>query len=371
MNIVHLIDSGGLYGAEIVMLNLAAAQVDAAHQVCIISVGSSRVGEKAVEKEAIKRGFCIYSLRFMNGPNIIGAIKILKVARRQKAQVIHSHGYKGNILMAMLPSFIRKIPVFSTLHGWTSTKKWSRMWIYERTDILALKRLQGVVCVSQTLANNKIFHRAGIYPHFIPNGIPELIFSTKPPQNLTLKHKQDSRKIINLLNIGRLSREKGLDVLIDTIALLKDEKIIFRLYHVGDGYLKGDLTQKVNMLGLQKHVFFLGYQDNFYRFVPFFDIYIIPSLSEGLPITLLEIMQSGVPVISTRVGEIPNVLQNGKLGELVDPVNKYALAEKILEVSNSFEPFKIKALKAQEVAIQKYNLKLMVDSYFKIYNINN
>jgi len=368
VNIVHLIDSGGFYGAEVVLLNLVEEQNKLRHKVSIISVGETRAGEKAIEKIAKEKKITIIPLRFRNGPNILGSIQIYKTAKMHQADVIHSHGYKGDILMAMLPKWYRKIPVISTLHGWTATKKWTKMWVYERINILALKRLNGVVAVSQILANLKIFRSIGIFPEFIPNGLPELSFFEKPPLNIQLFNEINDKKVINILTIGRLSKEKGIDILIEALATLKNEEELFRLYVVGEGPLKKKLINLVQQLKIDDMVFFLGYQDDFYKYARFFDIYVISSYTEGLPMTLLEIMQSGIPIISTSVGEIPSVLKNGELGELVEPGDKEILAQGIRKIFSQYDVYRNKAKTSKKVAINEYSASKMANSYISLYN---
>jgi glycosyltransferase involved in cell wall biosynthesis len=119
---------------------------------------------------------------------------------------------------------------------------------------------------------------------------------------------------------------------------------------------------------LGNRVFNPGYREQFYRFATFFDLYVIPSLTEGLPMTLLEIMQSGIPVVATRVGEIPHVLKNGDLGALIEPGNKEALAEAIRHVFQHIDIYKEKTEEAKRFALKEYSAEKMSHMYDMFYH---
>ena len=89
-----------------------------------------------------------------NGPNVSGAIRIYKYAQKNNVDIIHCHGYKANILSGLLPFKYGKIPYISTLHGWTSTKIFTKMWFYELLDAVMAKRADCVVAVSQAMREN-------------------------------------------------------------------------------------------------------------------------------------------------------------------------------------------------------------------------
>src|SRR3989337_2476449 len=118
MKVLHIIDSGGLYGAEVMLLNLVQEQLRLGLDPVICSIGEKRFFEKPLESEGLKRGFKIKKFRMRAGPNLLGAYKILRFAHIGKFDLMHTHGYKGNILFGLLLRGLRKIPLVSTLHGW-------------------------------------------------------------------------------------------------------------------------------------------------------------------------------------------------------------------------------------------------------------
>ena len=127
MKVLHVIDSGGLYGAEVMLLNLMSEQVAMGLEPILASIGDPGITEKPLETEAIRRGLPVKVFRMRPGPNVWGALKILRFARSELVGLLHSHGYKGNILFGLMPRMLRRIPMVATVHGWTWTGGISRM----------------------------------------------------------------------------------------------------------------------------------------------------------------------------------------------------------------------------------------------------
>ncbi len=121
--------------------------------------------------------------------------------------------------------------------------------------------------------------------------------------------------------VGRLSREKGVDRLVRAFAELAsdepDREPRARLLIIGDGPIREELTSLTEELGLTQHVHFAGAQPNARTLMCAFDLFTLPSRSEGLPLALLEAMAESIPVATTRVGECTNVLEEGRLGVLL------------------------------------------------------
>src|SRR4051812_35512529 len=111
MRVLHVIDSQGIYGAETVLLNLASEQQRRGERPVSLSVGAVGAPEKAIEAEARRRGIECVALRMRDGLNFAGARQILHLASEHGADLIHSHGYKSNILLALARRRSHEIPV--------------------------------------------------------------------------------------------------------------------------------------------------------------------------------------------------------------------------------------------------------------------
>lgn len=125
--------------------------------------------------------------------------------------------------------------------------------------------------------------------------------------------------------VGRLGQEKGLTYLLEAFASLADSKC--RLLIVGDGPQRDLLRDDAARIGLGDRVLFVGFQDDPDAWYPAMDVFVLPSLTEGTPMVLLEAMSSGLPVIATAVGGVPSIVTDRKDGLLVPPADVTRLAD--------------------------------------------
>ena len=371
MKIMHIIDSGGLYGAEAMLLDLMVGQKKIGLQPFLCSIGTADSGEKEIEREATRRGLELTAPRFRAGLNPHCAVSILRIARTRQIDIIHSHGYKGNILAGIIPRSVRKIPLISTLHGWTNTRAVSKMALYEWLDRRMLRYKDAVVAVNKLMLEDARFKSAKIdrnSVYIVNNGIDS------NPDSLNNTAKKDRTDITEFTRdgfiigaIGRLSAEKGFEFLLAAIALLHKQGLGVKLVLAGDGPLRADLQQQAISLGIDKIVLFTGYLANASLYLDCFDVLTISSLSEGLPITLLEAMRANVPVISTRVGGIPDVIADGKSGLLVNPGNAEELGEAIKWMAANPEMHDSMIKRAESRFRDNYTSEIMVMKYLDIY----
>jgi glycosyltransferase involved in cell wall biosynthesis len=353
LKILHVIDSGGLYGAEAVLLNLISEQIKYGIKPAIGSIGQKAESEKKLEREAVNSGLLLKKFRMISGFNIPGAFTILKYAKEESFDLIHSHGYKGNILLGFIPKSIRKLPLIATLHGWTCTNLLSKMRVYVWLDAISLKYIDAVVFVNKAMSNHpNLRNREKIKFYIINNGIPvpqqnELNFNQITNQLAGSCQIKDSKKskqtnlpmvldssIVDFCNdaftigsIGRLSEEKGYRFLIQSLKILIQGGINVKLIIIGEGNERSYLEKLVSINELEDRVMMPGYRRKAKIYLGFFKVFVISSLTEGLPITLLEAMQARIPIVATKVGGIPEALDYGKGGYLIEPKNPLSLAK--------------------------------------------
>lgn len=366
MNVLHLIDSGGLYGAEIMLLNLVEEQVAFGLKSVIASIGEKNIPEKAFETEALRRGLDLIKFRMMPGPNIKGAYKLLNYAQTNHFDLIHSHGYKGNILLGFIPKFIRKIPLVSTLHGYTSTSGLNKMRLYELLDAMSHRFMDAVVLVNKgMLTHPKLKNRHFIKYSIINNGILSNASHPIRPNKRT--------NTFTIGSIGRFSTEKGYIYLIEALYLLLQKGIDAHLVLIGEGYERERLEKCVRHFHLEDRVQFPGYLENAKHHIPGFDVYAISSLTEGLPITLLETMQARTPVVATAVGGIPDVINDKKEGILVKPCDPAGMAEAFYMLCKDQAYSNELAENAYNKMKSSYSSRRMASEYFTLYSdiINN
>jgi glycosyltransferase involved in cell wall biosynthesis len=367
MKIFHVIDSAGIYGAEVMLLNLMEEQQKIGLIPILGNICSLDVDKSPLEIEAHKRGLKVIQISLTRGYTITGSQKIMRIARNEKIDLFHSHGYKGDILLGCIPRKFREIPIVRTLHGWTSTKKISKIWLYELLDRFCMRNLDAIIQVYE----DSYFSRRANIPKgsnsfVIENGIPRLNFNGVSNLQKDFESNAFFENAFIVGGIGRLSKEKGFNYLIEAMSHLLNH-YDYRLVIIGEGNQKSQLEKLINQKGLINRVHLYGYRQNAFKYLPLFDVFVLPSLTEGLPIILLEAMQAETPIVATRVGGVPEVLGNGQNGVLVEPGNPVALTKAILNLRNNQGVTREKARKAKEVALAKYSSARMAGDYLQVY----
>lgn len=372
MKIVHIIDSSGMYGAEVMLINLMEEQKSMGLTPILLSLGNIAEGDKQIESESKRRGLLVKKQRIYKSTDlIIIARKLIHFAEDFGISLFHSHGYKGNILLGAIPKRIRRLPIISTLHGWTATKRLSKIWLYEKIDKFFLRKFDALVLVTgwrygertaikfSDNLKNKTF--------VIENGIPVISFDADST-NYNFSNKLWSENNCFVIgSIGRLSPEKGFEYLIDALALLQVKSKDYRLVVLGEGKQRENLEKLIQKKSLNGKVHLIGYHERGYNYIRKFNVFVLPSLTEGLPITLLEAMQAGVPIVATRVGGVPGVIKNEQSGLLVDPRDSNSLAEGITFIRNNSDAAKVMAQNAMHLALDKYSSRRMAEEYLEVY----
>jgi glycosyltransferase involved in cell wall biosynthesis len=163
--------------------------------------------------------------------------------------------------------------------------------------------------------------------------------------------------------IGRISFEKGLNVLVDALSRIDDIKCVV----CGDGPQEGEIKAQVSSYGLEGRFIFLGRRDDTDNIYAAIDMLILPSMTEGLPVVMLEAMARNVPVLASAVGGIPGVITDGENGFLVPAGSSEALAEKIAFLSKQPVLLREVAANAYDVVSSKFSSRRMCNEIEKIY----
>lgn len=369
LKVLHLIDSGGLYGAEKMLLDLAAKQNEKGLHSVILSAGAPGDGIKSIEKEGAARGISVKAWRMKPGLNLSEAIRILKWAQGEGFHILHSHGYKFNVLLGMLPRSYRKLPLVSTLHGYTYSKPFSKGRLYEIFDKFALNRTSRVVVVSSKIISRlPLFIKKSNIITVITNGIDvhQVELYSYRKLNIEITDFLNNHSPI-ILGVGRFSREKNFGELIKSIALLKKKYKNIGLILAGDGPLLEEQLRKVRETDLVENVLFPGYIDNIHPLIRSASVLTIPSLSEGLPITLLEAMALKTGVAVTDVGEMRNVIGCGKGGVIINSPYSEEIAAAIHNFLSDPEEEAKRVEWAFKFVNENYSLDRMVMAYENVY----
>lgn len=253
-----------------------------------------------------------------------------KIIKEQNFDLLHTHGYFADIVGIPLARLL-KIPSLSTCHGFiTNTWKYR---LYNMIDRFILKFCNSIIAVSEGLKEQLL--SSGIEKGRI-QVINNAINSSQSYKDRVRKQQKSDLGIdpdeFILGYVGRLSIEKGIHHLLTALSQLSQKGLSLKAIIVGDGPQKRELMDQVQQLNITDKVIFTGFQKDIYKWLFCMDIFILPSLTEGLPMALLEAMSCGVPVIATEVGGVPQIIKKGINGILVTPGKPEDLTYAVLEI---------------------------------------
>jgi glycosyltransferase involved in cell wall biosynthesis len=250
--------------------------------------------------------------------------KLLNLCRRERVAIWHGHDYKSNALGLLLRRFWR-MRLVTTVHGWVHHTP--RTPLYYWVDRVCLPCYERVICVSEDLHRRCL--ECGTPAHrcvLIENGIDTEEFSRRLsiPEARQRLGLDPGRFLLGA--VGRLSAEKGFDVLLRAVGQLVREGLDVGLLIAGEGDERVRLQALVGELGLADRVRLLGYCSDTRDLYQALDVYVLSSLREGLPNVLLEAMAMGAPVVATRIAGVPRLVRDGANGLLVEPGDVAGLA---------------------------------------------
>ena len=240
----------------------------------------------------------------------LGAWKFWSWLRRQKFDIVQLHF--GGRSVCWLARAATQAKIIRHLHG-RILEPQGLTPVY-----FSARGTDAVVAVSQAVANRVVDGRARV----IYAGL------TVPPGNPSAPRHRATSEII-LGTAGRLVELKGIEYLVATAAALRREFPALRVEIAGSGPQREKLETAVAHAGLKEQVKFLGWTDDLAPVLARWDVYVMPSLEEGFPIAALDAMAAGLPVVATSVGGVPELIEDGKTGWLVEPRDADALASRL------------------------------------------
>jgi len=362
MKILHLISSSGLFGAEQVLLNLAA---DPAITAYVGALHNYHNPHLEVIREAEKNGLPTEIFSCLGRFDLRAIPHIKRFLLSNNIDVIHTHNYKADFF-GFIISRILPVKWVATNHVWHGTDM--KLKFYETIDSLVLRKAVAVCAVSKEIKCD--LERRGIdggKVYVIDNGVDLRRYM------LSIK-KEDARHSLGIpcnslviSIVGRLSPEKGQEIFIRAAAQFMHRYNNLRFLIVGDGPLRSRLNDLVSSLGITAEVIFAGIRQDMPAIYAASDVLVSSSLVEGLPMTILEAMAAQVPVVATRVGGIPDLIEDNKTGLLVESGNADDLARKIEELLLD-EQKRASLTQAAFAMVQaRYSVERMREEYRKVY----
>lgn len=283
-----------------------------------------------------------------------------RLFRAFRPDVVHTHRYV--LRYTLLPMLFCRVPVrVHTVHN-VAQKEVDR--VGKLVHWIAF-RLGGVVpvSISREVANTvRAVYGRSIHTPVIYNGIPTACFVLRAGRD-----NAKGEKDVVLLHVGRFAPQKNHLLLIEAFALAVKEYPTMQLWLVGDGPLQPAVERLVKEKGLEEKVLFLGIRDDVPKLLADSDVFILPSDWEGVPLTVLEAMAAGKPVIATAVGGVPELVEDGATGVLVPPRDPEALAQGILRLVKDPDLRRRMGKAARERALEHFDISRTAREYEALY----
>ncbi|MFH1245579.1 MAG: glycosyltransferase family 4 protein [Candidatus Omnitrophota bacterium] len=362
MKILLLTTHVNLGGIGMYVFSLAKGLVQRGHEVCVVSSGGNML--PLFDANKIKHLTMDIRTKSEVSPKVFSAYrKVLQIAQAEKAEIIHAHTRVTQVL-AHLVSRRMQVPYVTTCHGFFRPRFFRRIFPCWGERCIAISE-----AVGEHLANDfKVDRKKFVIVH---NGVEIEKFD---PCKFTAQDKTAFKKNYHLEitapligTVARLSSVKGQRYLISAMERIHKENPAVQLLLVGDGPEKNKLTQMVEDLGLEKNIFFVPATLDTSMPLSLMDVFVFPSLLEGLGLAIIEAQAMGVPVVATDVGGIYTLVKDGVNGFLVPPKDSKALAQAILKLLKDKELAGTFSQRAREQAKQRFNLHQMTAEIEKVY----
>jgi glycosyltransferase involved in cell wall biosynthesis len=360
MNILYLTTHLNAGGITTYLLTLAKGMKANGHKVTVVSSGGNK------SEEFRKEGLTLVNLNIHTKSEASWRLyaplpRLTRYIQRERIDVIHTQ-MRVTHVMGQLLSVLTQKPLVTTCHGFYKTRFFRRIFPCWGKAVIAISP-----AVGEHLA--KDFHVDRKRITLIRNGIDFNLFPL-----LTPDQKNARRKALNLPEratligiIARLADVKGHTVLIQSMAKIVNSFPQTYLLIVGQGKMEVTLKRQVQELQLQERVLFIPTVNLSGEYLSIIDIFVMPSLSEGLGISLMEAQATGLPVVATRVGGIPTLIEHQKTGLLVDPDNAQQLADQLLSLLKDAAKGKQLGLAAREFIARECSAQKMVDQTYRVY----
>lgn len=359
VRVLHLIETGGPGGAERILLALATHLGQHYHS----TVGLLRHGW--LESQVLASGLDCSHLDGNGHGDLAVLRRLLHVIRSHNIDLMHAHEFYMNML-ATLVSCMTGIPTVCTVHGKNYyPERWRRRMIYR----LIARRAAQLVVVSREL--QRFFcdttgvprERVGV----ILNGIDTTAFSGISRRRELLDPLGIPREARIVGTIGNLYEVKGQTHLVHAARLLSQCLPELHVIILGRGGMRDALRSLSVSLGIQDRIHLLGFREDAASYLGLMDVFTLPSLSEGLPISLLEAMAAEVPVVVTQVGGMPEVVEHGKTGFLVPPGDPETLAQEIRWLLENPEGARAMGEAGGHRVRESFSLEGMIGQYHEVY----
>jgi len=360
MNILFLVNHLNVGGITSYILTLGKGLKAKGHRVIIASGGGTMM-ERVLEL-GLDCFIVPLDTKSELSPKIFKSFFILrKLIKEENIDIIHSHSRTTQVLAALLSRRGKPARVF-TCHGFFKPRLFRRLFPLWGDKIIAISHQ-----VDEHLVRD--FEVAGEDIEVVHNGVDIGRFG-----NIEAQFKNQERRRLGLADapvvgiVARLSDVKGHVYLLSAMKSVLDKIPAAQLLIVGEGKMKDELARRASELGIDKSVYFVARSEDTRKALAVMDVFVMPSLQEGLGLALMEAMAAGLAVVGSDIGGIKALIKDRESGLLVSPADTDGLAKAILDLLQDEEKRKRYGLEAAKFIAANFSQEKMVDGTERIYS---
>jgi len=364
MKILYLITGLNLGGAETQLVHVATRLKARGWEARVVSLIPSLSSAYAEDLETA--GVPVVSLRMRHKlPDPRPLLQLAQIIRTWQPHVVHSHMVHANLLARLVRPFARVPVLVCTAHSVNEGGR-LREILYRLTDPLCDLTTQ----VSRAGLERYVRVRA-VPAHkirFVPNGVDTVRFCPDREARGKMRDALGLQHSFVWLAVGRFERAKDYPTMLRAFSGVAARRPETCLLIAGQGTLRGEAEQLVAQLRIADRVRFLGVRKDIPALMNVADAFVMSSAWEGMPVVLLEAGATGLPVVATSVGGIPEVVDDGKNGFLVSPQDHTGLAHAMLRLMDMPPPeLRRMAKAAQDLIGAHYSLQGAVAEWESVY----
>ncbi|MBI2639292.1 MAG: glycosyltransferase family 4 protein [Candidatus Sungbacteria bacterium] len=378
--ILYVITKSNWGGAQRYVFDLATSLPSERFKVTVAAGGNGpflqklkQAGVKTVPIPNLERDISVLK-------ELLSLTSLFKILRRERPDIIHLNSSKIGGLGA-IAAFVSKpitknykLKTIFTVHGWGFHEPRPR---WQKSFILFLSRLAGLFqshLIHVSRHDLAATHALGVCAPGNAEYIPLAVNHCTPlnpsrSREFLSKKTGIEEKSFWIGTVAELTKNKGLAYLIDSINEVRKKNPEFKIQVliIGEGEERERLQNQIRKLGLENTVHLAGFIPDAARYLKAFDIFILPSLKEGLPYTLLEAINAKIPVIATAVGGIPDLIEHEQDGLLVPPANSSTLTKAITTLLVDSEKRRIFAENAAKKIRERNSFSEMIQKHVALY----
>lgn len=360
--VLHLRSSAGFFGAERVIMTLMSRSQGSGVKSTLACIANYVSGDQSLFDQAFEQAFDVIELPCQSRFDSQTIQALVSLCEEKKIEVVHSHDYKSHFY-ALMASRKTKLPFVATLHGRTFGDLKNR--IFEALENFLLRRAKKIIVVSDRLT--EAMEKAGMANKttMIANGVDEIGFNSDIDGFGHATWGFTDKDFI-FGTVARFSQEKGHEVLLTAFQQVVEKHDQARLLLIGDGPLLSEMQILAETLGIRNKINFAGSHSGIERVLHDFDCYVSPSLTEGMPMSILEAMASNLPIIATEVGSVGDLLMDD-CGKLIPSGETAPLAQSMINVIDHYEEAKEMGLRARTRVVDQYSALKQSTQYAHVY----